>query len=105
MTTITREMNYDNHTVAGSLRVNYEKFLYPYEIFLVSNGQLKLDVKPQGLFNKEPLPPSSEGIESEETNMMENHTPDGKLRRSRRKRMEDQIMFLILRKIILNLKS
>lgn len=87
-TTITREMNYDNHTVAGSLRVNYEKFLYPYEIFLVSNGQLKLDVKPQGLFNKEPLPPS-EGIESEETNMMENHTPDGKLRRSRRKRMED----------------
>ena len=35
-------MSYDNHTVAGSLRVNYEKFLYPYEIFLVSNGQLKV---------------------------------------------------------------
>lgn len=35
-------MRYDNHTVAGSLRINYEKFLYPYEIFQVKNEQLKV---------------------------------------------------------------
>ena len=29
-------------TVAGTIRVNYEKYLYPYEIFLAKNG--KMDV-------------------------------------------------------------
>ena len=35
-------MKYTNHTVAGSLRVNYERYLYPYERFLVKTGKLEL---------------------------------------------------------------
>ena len=35
-------MKYTNHTVAGSLRVNYERYLYPYERFLVKMGKLEL---------------------------------------------------------------
>ena len=31
-------------TVAGSIRVNYEKYLYPYEIFLAKSGQLEVCV-------------------------------------------------------------
>ena len=30
-------------TAAGTIRVNYEKYLYPYEIFLAKNG--KMDVR------------------------------------------------------------
>ena len=30
-------------TAAGTIRVNYEKYLYPYEIFLTKNG--KMDVR------------------------------------------------------------
>ena len=30
-------------TVAGTIRVNYEKYLYPCEIFLAKNG--KMDVR------------------------------------------------------------
>ena len=35
-------MKYTNHTVAGSLRVNYERYLYPYERFLIKTGKLEL---------------------------------------------------------------
>ena len=35
-------MGYDNPTVAGSIRANYEKYLYPYEIFLVKNGKVQV---------------------------------------------------------------
>jgi len=33
--------------VAGSIRVNYEKYLYPYEIFLAKSGQLELKHTPR----------------------------------------------------------
>ena len=35
-------MKFDNIAVSGSLRVNYEKFLYPYELCQVNNGVLKV---------------------------------------------------------------
>ena len=33
-------MGYDNLTVSGSLRMNYEKYLYPYELFQAKNAGL-----------------------------------------------------------------
>lgn len=36
------QMGYTLPTVATSLRVNYERFLYPYELFLVKQGKLEV---------------------------------------------------------------
>lgn len=36
------QVGYSSLTVAGSLRVNYERYLYPYELFLVKNGKLEV---------------------------------------------------------------
>lgn len=35
-------MGYDNTSVSGSLRVNYEKMLYAYELFMMKNGCLEV---------------------------------------------------------------
>ena len=35
-------MGYDGIGVAGSIRTNYEKYLYPYEVFLAKQGSLKV---------------------------------------------------------------
>ena len=35
-------MKFASLTVASSLRVNYERYLYPYELFLVKNGKIEV---------------------------------------------------------------
>ena len=34
------KMGYEGVGVAGSIRQNYEKYLYPYEVFLAKRGNL-----------------------------------------------------------------
>lgn len=55
-------MKYSNHTVAGSLRANYERYLYPYERFLVKIGKLELkhSTRPQQPQSVTPSPVKSE---------------------------------------------
>ena len=36
------QMGFENLTVSGSLRVNYEKILYSYEMFMARNGCLEV---------------------------------------------------------------
>lgn len=41
-------MGYENLTVSGSLRVNYEKILCSYELFMAKNGQLDVSIWESG---------------------------------------------------------
>jgi histone demethylase JARID1 len=100
-------MNYDNLSVSGSLRVNYEKYLFPFEIFQVKIGVLTLPVTSSSKYHYNQ---SSCGDSPDKTEMMdeqllhgdyepkfiqsdvEERTPVSKRnnpRRSKRKRLED----------------
>jgi hypothetical protein len=41
-TQLARELGYEGVGVAGSIRQNYEKYLFPYEVFLAKRGTLQL---------------------------------------------------------------
>ena len=58
-------MKYTNHTVASSLRVNYERYLYPYERFLVKTGKLELK---RSTHSQQPRPSATPSPMKSETN-------------------------------------
>ena len=58
-------MKYSNHTVASSLRVNYERYLYPYEKFLVKARKLELQ---HSAYVHQPRPQATPSPVKSETN-------------------------------------